>query len=89
MTGSVALLGGAIVAGGALAPLAVGTAGLLGFGTGRSLTEWGWRRLYGLALTKGRKGLEQLLSAITLHMQTDGTFTPGAAYLAPRGDESD
>ncbi len=89
VTGSVALLGGAIVAGGALAPLAVGTAGLLGFGAGRSLTEWGWRKLYGLALTKGRKGLEQLLSAITLHMQTDGTFTPGAAYLAPRGDESD
>jgi hypothetical protein len=85
VTGSVALLGGAIVAGSPLAPVAVGAAGLLGLGAGRSLTEWAWRKLYRLALSKGRKGLEQLLSAITLHLQTDGTFTPGAAYLeSPR-----
>lgn len=81
VTGSVALLGGAIVAGSALAPIAVAAAGLAGFGAGRSLIELGWRKLYGVALEKGRRGLDQLLSAITLHIQTDGTFTPGAAYL--------
>lgn len=81
VTGSVALLGGAIVAGSALAPLAVAAAGLAGFGAGRSLMELGYRKLYSVALGKGRKGLDQLLSAIGLHLQTDGTFTPGAAYL--------
>jgi hypothetical protein len=91
VTGSVALLGGAIVAGSALAPLAVAAAGLAGFGAGRSLIELGYRKLYGVALGKGRKGLEQLLSAIGLHIQTDGTFTPGAAYLKapPDNDTSD
>jgi hypothetical protein len=93
VTGSVALLGASIVAGSALAPLAVGAAGLAGFGAGRSVVEWAWKKLYAVALGKGRKGLEQLLSAITLHLQTDGTFTPGAAYLqpppnAPRQDDA-
>ncbi|MCK5448355.1 MAG: hypothetical protein KAJ43_09430, partial [Gemmatimonadetes bacterium] len=89
VTGGVALLSASIVAGSALAPLAVGAAGLAGFGAGRTVIEWAWRKLYGVALEKGRKGLDQLLSAITLHLQTDGTFTPGAAYLGspPGGDD--
>ena len=51
------------------------------------MIELGWRKLYGVALEKGRRGLDQLLSAITLHIQTDGTFTPGAAYLQAGPDE--
>jgi hypothetical protein len=86
ITGSVALLGASIVAGGVVAPLAVGAAGLAGFGAGRVFIEWGYRKLYRVALEKGRKGLEQLLSAITLHLHTDGTFTPGAAYLSSPPD---
>ena len=87
VTGTVALLSGAIVAGSALAPLAVAAAGLAGFGAGRSMIEVGYRKLYRVALRKGRNGLEQLLSAIGLHLETDGTFTPGAAYLQTPPDE--
>ncbi|MCL7959446.1 MAG: hypothetical protein M8861_04550 [marine benthic group bacterium] len=87
VTGTVALLSGAIVAGSALAPLAVAAAGLAGFGAGRSTIEVGYRKLYRVALRKGRNGLEQLLSAIGLHLETDGTFTPGAAYLQTPPDE--
>ena len=87
VTGTVALLSGAIVAGSALAPLAVAAAGLAGFGAGRSMIEVGYRKLYRVALGKGRNGLEQLLSAIGLHLETDGTFTPGAAYLQTPPDE--
>jgi len=91
VTGSVALLSASIVAGSALAPLAVAAAGLAGFGAGRTAIEWAWRKLYRFALEKGRRGLDQLLSAIALHLQTDGTFTPGAAYLGspPGGNEYD
>lgn len=81
--GSVAILGGAIAGGAALAPLGVAAAGLSGAVGGRMLTERGWQRLYAVGLRKGREGLEQLLSAITLHLRTDGAFLPGPGGQAP------
>jgi hypothetical protein len=81
--GSVAILGGAIAGGAALAPLGVAAAGLSGAAGGRILTERGWQRLYAVGLRKGREGLEQLLSAITLHLRTDGAFLPGPGGQAP------
>lgn len=78
-----ALLTGAIAGGAALAPIGVAVGGLSGVGAGRLLTESGWRKLYGLALDKGREGLEQLLSAITLHLRTDGAFRATPAQAGP------
>ena len=86
--GSGALLAGAIAAGAALAPVGIVAGGLAGVGAGRSLTERGWRKLYALALTKGREGMDQLLSAITLHLRTDGAFLPGATQHGPGTLES-
>lgn len=81
--GAGALLAGAIAAGAALAPLGIAVSGLAGVGAGRTLTERGWQKLYAVALTKGREGIEQLLSAITLHLRTDGAFLPGTAQQGP------
>ncbi len=81
--GAAAILGGAIASGAVLAPLGVAAAGLSGAAGGRILTERGWRRLYAVALRKGREGLEQLLSAITLHLRTDGAFLPGPGGQLP------
>jgi hypothetical protein len=86
--GSVAILGGAIAGGAALAPLGVAAAGLSGAVGGRMLTERGWQRLYAVGLRKGREGLEQLLSAITLHLRTDGAFLPGPGGQAPGETEA-
>ena len=72
-----------IGSGAALAPLGIVAAGLSGVGAGRLLTERGWRKLYALALRKGREGIDQLLSAITLHLRTEGAFLPGPAGQAP------
>jgi hypothetical protein len=81
--GATAILGGAIAGGAAMAPLGVAAAGLSGAAGGRILTERGWRRLYAVALRKGREGLDQLLSAITLHLRTDGAFLPGPGGQLP------
>jgi hypothetical protein len=81
--GAGALLAGAIAAGAALAPLGIAVGGLSGVGAGRMLTERGWRRLYAVALKKSREGIEQLLSAITLHLRTDGAFLPGGTQQGP------
>jgi len=81
--GAAAILAGAVTSGAVLAPLGIAAAGLSGAGAGRILTERGWRRLYALALRKGREGLDQLLSAITLHLRTEGAFLPGPAGPAP------
>ena len=81
--GAAALLAGALASGAALAPLGIVAAGLSGVGAGRLLTERGWRKLCALALRKGREGIDQLLSAITLHLRTEGAFLPGAAGQAP------
>jgi hypothetical protein len=86
--GAAAVLGGAIAGGAALAPLGVAAAGLSGAAGGRILTERGWQRLYSLALRKGREGLEQLLSAITLHLRTDGAFLPGPGGQPPGDAET-
>jgi len=81
--GAGALLAGAIAAGSALAPLGLAVGGLSGVGAGRALTERGWRKLYAIALKKSREGIEQLLSAITLHLRTDGAFLPGTTQQGP------
>lgn len=86
--GAAAVLGGAIAGGVALAPLGVAAAGLSGAAGGRILTERGWQRLYAVALRKGREGLEQLLSAITLHLRTDGAFLPGPGGQPPGETEA-
>ena len=80
-----ALLSGAIAGGAALAPLGIVIGGLSGVGAGRALTEKGWRKLYAIALRKGREGMEQMLSAITLHLRTDGAFLPGPTQQAGPG----
>ena len=51
---------------------------LVGFGAGRALSDRGYRALYGVALRKGRSGLEDLLNAISLHSRTGGAFAPSA-----------
>ena len=76
-----ALFAGAIGSGVALAPVAVGAAGLAGFGVGRGLSDRGIRALYRVALRKGRSGLEDLLQALALHAQTGGAFAPVAGHL--------
>lgn len=87
LLGAAALLAGAVASGAALAPLGIAAAGLSGAGAGRILTERGWRKLYALALRKGREGLDQLLSALTLHLRTDGAFLPGPTGQAPGATE--
>jgi hypothetical protein len=72
-----ALFSGAVASGAALAPVAVAATGLAGFGAGRSLTEWGWRAVYRVALRKGREGLEKLLGSVALHLEMHGTFVAG------------
>jgi hypothetical protein len=76
-----ALFGGAIGSGVALAPVAVGATGLAGLGVGRGLSDRGYRALYRVALRKGRSGLEDLLQALALHAQTGGAFAPVAGRL--------
>jgi hypothetical protein len=82
-----ALLAGAVAGGAALAPVGIAIGGLAGVGAGRFATEAGWRKLYAVALRKGREGMEQLLSAITLHLRTDGAFLPGPTQSEPGTSE--
>ena len=51
-----------------------GAAGTAAVGT-FSTTRWWWRPFYRLALRRGRRGMERLIDAVLVDMQTGGAFT--------------
>ncbi len=70
-----------------------GAAGASAVGTFATSRLW-WRPVYGIALRRGRRGMERLLDALTVDLQTKGAFTrrvePGTDGGASTGlDEGD
>ncbi|NNF26423.1 MAG: hypothetical protein HKN73_04265 [Gemmatimonadetes bacterium] len=67
---------------------AVFTTGATAVGTFSTSRFW-WRPMYGIALRRGRRGMERLLDALAVDLQTEGAFTrrvePGEGGGSDRG----
>ena len=72
------LFGGAVAAGSLLAPVGVAAVGVAGLVGGRSLSDWGYRALYRVAMGKGRDAFNDLLQSLALHSQDGGAFAPSS-----------
>ena len=82
-----AAIGGAVAAatlGPAAIALKVGVVGGFGLG-GYAGSRRAWRPVYRYGQNKGREGIERLLDAIVVDMQTGGAFTP---RIEPRQEAS-